>query len=134
MYAAVRIHEPMMTATPSGIPIGVTPPMNHQLITEVARTTAATLALLASSPSRLTELKADLKGSTATVSWKPSPESGVTDYLVLYGPAGKPDAHQLRVTTPTAVLKDVAPGSTIAVKAVNSKGLEGWDWARVIIK
>jgi len=108
--------------------------MNHQLITEVARTTAATLALLASSPSRLTELKADLKGSTATVSWKPSPESGVTDYLVLYGPAGKPDAHQLRVTTPTAVLKDVAPGSTIAVKAVNSKGLEGWDWARVIIK
>ncbi len=108
--------------------------MNHQLITEVAKTTAATLALLASSPSRLTELKADLKGSTATVSWKPSPESGVTGYLVVYGPAGKPDAHQIRVTTPTAVLKDVAPGSTIAVKAVNSKGLEGWDWARVIIK
>ncbi|MET0212701.1 MAG: M20/M25/M40 family metallo-hydrolase [Vicinamibacterales bacterium] len=108
--------------------------MNHQLITEVAKTTAATLALLASSPSRLTELKADLKGSTATISWKPSPESGVTGYLVVYGPAGKPDAHQLRVTTPTAVLKDVAPGSAIAVKAVNSKGLEGWDWARVVVK
>ena len=33
--------------------------MNHQLITEVAKTTAATLMLLASSPSRLTDLKVD---------------------------------------------------------------------------
>ena len=33
--------------------------MNHQLITEVAKTTAATLALLASSPSRLTDLKVE---------------------------------------------------------------------------
>ena len=60
--------------------------MNHQLVTEVAKTTAATLALLASSPSRLTDLKAELKDSTATVTWKPSPESGVTAYLVSYGP------------------------------------------------
>ena len=51
--------------------------MNHQLITEVAKTTAATLVLLASSPSRLTDLKVEgLKGATATVSWTPSPENG----------------------------------------------------------
>ena len=36
--------------------------MNHQLVTEVAKTTAATLMLLASSPSRLTDLKADAEG------------------------------------------------------------------------
>ena len=109
--------------------------MNHQLITEVAKTTAATLSLLASSPSRVTELKVEpLKGSTATVSWKPSPETGVTGYLVAYGPATKPDAHQTRVATPTVVLKDVAPGFVIVVKAVNAKGLEGWDWARVVVK
>ncbi len=109
--------------------------MNHQQITEVAKTTAASLMLLASSPSRLTDLKVDsLKGSTATVSWKPSPETGVTSYLVSYGPPTKPDAQQMRVTKPTVVLSNVAPGTVIAVKAVNSKGFEGWDWARVTVK
>jgi Tol biopolymer transport system component len=108
--------------------------MNHQLITEVAKTTAATLALLASSPSRLTDLKADRNGSTAMVSWKPSPESGVTGYLIAYGPSANANATQIRVTTPHATLKDVAPGFVIAVKAVNAKGLEGWDWARVTVK
>ena len=108
--------------------------MNHQLITEVAKTTAATLALLASSPSRLTDLKAELKGTSATVSWKPSPESGVTGYLLSYGPPVKPDAQQLRVSKPGAVLSNVGPGTVVAVKAVNAKGFEGWDWARVIVK
>ena len=109
--------------------------MNHQLITEVAKTTAATLALLASSPSRLTGLKVDaLKDSTATVSWKASPESGVTGYLVSYGPPTKPDAQQMRVTKPVAVLSNAAPGTVVAVKAVNAKGFEGWDWARVTVK
>jgi len=109
--------------------------MNHQLITEVAKTTAATLALLASSPSRLTDLKVEgLKGGTATVSWKPSPESGVTGYLVSYGPPTRPDAQHTRVNKPSAVLSNVAPGTVVAVKAVNGKGFEGWDWARVTVK
>ena len=86
--------------------------MNHQLITEVAKTTAATLMLMASSPSRLTNLTVEgVNGGKATVSWRPSPEIGVTGYLVSYGPPTKPDAHQLRVNKPTAVLPNVAPGS-----------------------
>jgi Peptidase family M28/WD40-like Beta Propeller Repeat len=109
--------------------------MNHQLITEVAKTTAATLALLASSPSRLKDLKVDgVKGTTATVSWRPSPETGVTGYVVSYGPPTRPDAQQLRVTKPSAVLRNAAPGTVVAVKATNAKGLEGWDWARVTVK
>ena len=108
--------------------------MNHQLITEVAKTTAATLALLASSPSRLTELKVDsFSGSSATLSWKPSPEKGVTGYIVAYGPPEKPEAQQVRVNKPGATLSNVAAGTQIAVKAVNSKGLEGWDWARTVV-
>ena len=39
--------------------------INHQLVTEVAKTTAATLMLLASSPSRLTGLKARARRRTA---------------------------------------------------------------------
>ena len=86
--------------------------INHRLVTEVAKTTAATLALLASSPSRLTGLKVDsldgqqprpCRGSQAR-------RRGVTAYLVSYGPPDKPDAHQLRVSKPSATLTNVGAG------------------------
>ncbi len=106
--------------------------INHQLVTEVAKTTAASLMLLASSPSRLNDLKVtSFTGGAATLTWTPSPETGVTGYIVAYGPASKPEAQQVRVTRPTATLTGVAPGTVVSVKAVNAKGLEGWDWARV---
>jgi Tol biopolymer transport system component len=109
--------------------------INHQLVTEVAKTTAATLMLLSSSPSRLTDLKVNsFANGTAMLSWTPSPEKGVTDYLVAYGPASKPEAHQVKVTGPQATVKGIAPGTVVSVKAVNAKGLEGWDWARVTVK
>ena len=109
--------------------------INHRLVTEVTKTTVATVALLASSPSRLVDVKVDaLKGTTATVSWRPSPERGVTTYLLSYGPPATPDAHQLRVSKPSATLTNVGSGWSIAVKAINANGLEGWDWARVTVK
>ena len=40
----------------------------------------------------------------------------------------------MRVSKPSAVLSNVVPGTVIAVKAVNAKGVEGWDWARVTVK
>ena len=109
--------------------------MNHQLITEVAKTTAATLVLLASSPSRLTDLKVEaLKGATATVSWKPSPETrrhGLPRLLR----SRRPSPTRTRCASPSRrVLSNVAPGTVVAVKAVNTKGFEGWDWARVTVK
>jgi hypothetical protein len=109
--------------------------INHRLVTEVAKTTAATLMLLASSPSRLTGLKVDgVANGTAKVSWTPSPEKGVTGYIVAYGPESNPEAQQLRVKTASASLPKVTPGTVISVKAVNSRGLEGWDWARVKVE
>lgn len=109
--------------------------INHQLVTEVAKTTAATLMRLAASPSRLTGLKAE-RGSNGTVrvSWMRSPESGVSGYIVAYGPSSNPEAQQLRVTTTGASLKDVPPGTHVSVKAVNANGLEGWDWARTVLR
>jgi peptidase M28-like protein/WD40 repeat protein len=109
--------------------------INHQLVTEVAKTTAATLMLLASSPSRLSDLKVDsFNGGTAAVSWKASPEKSVTGYLVAYGPPEKPEAQQIRVAKPAATISKVTPGTLVAVKAMTDKGLEGWDWARVRIE
>jgi hypothetical protein len=109
--------------------------INHHLVTEVAKTTAATLMLLASSPSRLKDLKVDsFVGGNATLSWSPSPEKAVTGYIVAYGSASKPLAQQIRVTKPSATLSAIAPGTVVAVKALNARGLEGWDWAKVTVK
>ena len=109
--------------------------INHQLVTEVAKTTAATLMLLASSPSRVKDLRVDSVGrGTAALSWRPSPEKGVTGYIVAYGPASKPEAQQMRVSRPSATLTGIQPGTIVAVKAVNARGLEGWDWAKVTVR
>ncbi|MEO6213490.1 MAG: M20/M25/M40 family metallo-hydrolase [Vicinamibacterales bacterium] len=109
--------------------------INHQLVTEVAKTTAATLMLLASSPSRLKDLSIDRSaGGSARVSWKASPENGVTAYIVAYGPRSNPEAQQMRVTTTSATIPRIEAGSVVSVKAVNARGLEGWDWARVSVK
>ncbi len=104
-------------------------------MTEVARTTAATLMLLASSPSRLTDLQAVRSpGGGLTVSWTPGPESGVQGYLVAYGPPSKSEAEVVRTQKTTAALANIPPGSIVSVKAVNARGLEGWDWARVTVR
>ena len=108
--------------------------INHRLVTEVAKTTAATLMLLASSPSRLTDLQVERSGSAVAVSWRPGPETGITEYIVAYGPPDSPEAQQMRVSRPPATLGNLPPGSVIAVKAVNAKGLEGWDWARARVE
>ncbi|CAN5848809.1 hypothetical protein BH24ACI5_BH24ACI5_12270 [soil metagenome] len=109
--------------------------INHQLVTEVAKTTAATLMLLASSPSRLADLKVDsFANGTVRLSWTPSPEKGVTGYIVTAGPPDNLDARRTHVKSASASLSGVSAGTVIAVKAVNSKGLEGWDWARVTVK
>jgi hypothetical protein len=36
------------------------------------------------------------------------------------------------VVEPRVTLPDAGPGTEIAVKAVNRRGMEGWDWARVV--
>ena len=109
--------------------------INHQLIAEVAKTTAATVMLLASSPSRLKDVRVDsFKNGTATVTWTASPEKGVNGYLVAYGTPAKPDGQQVRVVKPPAMLTGIAPGTIVSVKAINTKGLEGWDWARVTVR
>jgi hypothetical protein len=104
--------------------------INHQLITETSKTTAATLMLLAASPARLKELQvARFDGQTAELSWTPAPEKGVTGYLVSYGEPAK----TIKVLTPRVTLHGVAANTVVKVKAVNARGLEGWDWARVTL-
>jgi hypothetical protein len=107
--------------------------INFRQVLETAKVTAATLAYLASSPSRLKGLKAERKGSTVDLSWTPSPEKGVRSYIVAYGPAADPLRTKMTVTTAHATLPALPAGTLVAVKAVNARGLEGWDWARAAL-
>jgi hypothetical protein len=110
--------------------------INHVLVAEVARTTAATLMILASSPARLTALEARPAGSgNVEVSWAAAPERGLARYRVSYtNAAGQTMQREIPVGSGARAslrLDGVAPGSRVSVKAVNERGLESWDWAHV---
>jgi hypothetical protein len=108
---------------------------NHQLIAETSKTTVATLMLLASSPSRINNLQVESASATSTtVSWSASPESGIASYVVTYGPADAAPTRRLTVSAPRTSLPALPAGTVVSVKAVNAKGLEGWDWARIRVK
>jgi hypothetical protein len=108
--------------------------MNFQQILETAKVTAATLVYLASSPSRLKDLKVARAGNGVEVSWTASPESGIRSYVVAYGPDANPLATRVTVNAARATLPALPAGTHVAVKAVNARGLEGWDWARAIVQ
>jgi hypothetical protein len=52
----------------------------------------------------------------------------VRRYIVAYGPESDPLKTRVTVTAPQATLPNLPAGTRIAVKAINDKGLEGWDW------
>ena len=106
--------------------------VNHDLVAEVAKVTTASIMLMASSPSRIKGLDVVLGGDgTAEVTWEPAPEADVTEYLVAHGPEDDPWRSMITVREPQATLEEVRPGDVISVRAVNRRGLQGWDWARV---
>ena len=107
--------------------------INHQLVTEVAKTTAATLVVLANSPSRLRDVTATASGTGAAVAWRPSPERDVKQYVVTWTPKGG-TAQRLVVTAPSATIANAPAGTEVQVRAVNARGMESWDAARAIVR
>jgi aminopeptidase YwaD len=107
--------------------------INHELITETTRANVATLMYLASAPQRLRGLEALVgERGTATLSWQPSPETDVISYLVEWEDGGRTRSQRVRETQ--VRLSGVNEGTEVRVKAVNNRGLEGWDWARVVVR
>lgn len=107
--------------------------INHQLVCETSKATVAAIMLLASSPSPVRDLRVvSYVGSTAELSWSPSPEKSVRGYIVTYKDE-RSVLQQARVSTPRVVLKGVKPETSVAIKAVNARGLQGWDWTRVTV-
>ena len=107
--------------------------ISHQLVAEVSKTTVATLVLLASSPSRLTDVEAERRGRDVSVRWTPAVESNLDGYIVAYGPEDEPLRQSVTVSEPQVTLSGVTAGTVVSVKAVNSRGMHGWDWARVVV-
>jgi hypothetical protein len=112
--------------------------VNQQLLVEAAKANIASIMLLASSPSRVRHLKiGGMKGDAVEVSWTPGTEIGISDYTVAYGTGNNPMARIITVEEPRARLTGlkVKSGETlhVAVKARNTRGLAGWDWARATV-
>ncbi len=107
--------------------------ISHQLVAEVSKTTAATLMLLASSPSRLTDLETTRSGGDVTVRWAPAVESNLDGYIVVYGPEQGPLQQSVTVSEPQVTLNGATVGTVVSVKAINRRGMHSWDWARVVV-
>jgi hypothetical protein len=87
---------------------------------------------LASSPSRLKNVTVTRNATGVDLAWTPSPEAGVKSYVVAYGPPSNPLKTRVTVLTPKATLPAVPADTQFAVKAINARGMEGWDWARPV--
>jgi hypothetical protein len=109
--------------------------INHKLVTEVAKMSTASVMMLASSPSRVTGLQvSDAGGGQGIrVSWTPAVEADVTEYLVATGPEDDPLRDVTRTRETSLVISGEAP-AVLSVKAVNERGMEGWDWARIKLR
>jgi hypothetical protein len=106
--------------------------VNQRLVAEVAKTTIASLMLMASSPSKLDSLQAaPPAGGAVALTWLPAAEKGVRGYRVRWTPAVGGAERTMVVTAPMARIPAVAAGSTIGVRAMGVNGTEGWDWTTV---
>jgi hypothetical protein len=72
-------------------------------------------------------------GDRVEIRWTAAPERDHARYVVRIDPPGTAVTRTVTVTTPRATLTGVALGSEIAVRAVNTRGLESWDAARLVI-
>jgi hypothetical protein len=108
--------------------------VNHQLVTEVTRTTVASLMLLASSPARLKGLKVTARrGTGVELGWTAGPEHDVSRYEVWLPEADGGKGRSYFVDRPAIQLTGVPEGARVGVRAVNAKGMNGWDWAWVTV-
>jgi hypothetical protein len=108
--------------------------INHELVTESTKATVAALMLMASSPAPVKGLEvAARSGEAVELQWTPSPEAGVTHYVVRYAAPGQEPA-ELTVEEPRATIPAAPAGTKVGVRAVNGRSLHGWGWAKLMIE
>ncbi len=108
--------------------------INHRLVAEVSRTTVASIMYLADAPSRLQGMRVDGRtASGVTVTWEPAPEAGVAGYRVRVRSADGAIRELGIVAAPRAEVEGASAGDVVEARAFGARGLEGWDWAAVVL-
>ena len=69
----------------------------------------------------------DLAVKGTEVSWTASPEKSVKSYVVSY------NRREEKVTQPHISLPGLKAGDVVMVRAVNAKGMQGWDWTHITV-
>jgi Tol biopolymer transport system component len=106
--------------------------INFEQVAENTKANVAAMMMLAMVPSRPTGLVAERSGTGVSLRWNANPEQDIKDYLVRWiDRSGQP--HTARATAPKMAISVLSAGATVMVKAVNTRGLDGWDWARVTV-
>ncbi len=99
--------------------------IDHRLVRAVTQATTGVFMKLAQTPSMVRGLSVSQAGDGVQVSWDEAPESDIAYYQVQYRTADGEKA-MLESTDRDVVLPSGASG--VAVRAVNDRGLHGWDW------
>lgn len=102
--------------------------VNQELELETTKATLAATMLLASSPERIRDLAVTRERGGVTARWRPAVERDVTGYELRYTRRDGSEA-TITVTEPAATLADAKPDTPVHVRAVNRRGVAGWDWA-----
>ncbi|HET7423038.1 MAG TPA: M20/M25/M40 family metallo-hydrolase [Gemmatimonadales bacterium] len=108
--------------------------VNQRLVAEVAKTTIASVMLMASSPSRVEGLQASpVQGGGVALTWQPAVEQKVRGYRVRWTPVAGGAERSTVVTAASARIPAPAAGGVIGVRALGVNGTEGWDWTTVAV-
>jgi hypothetical protein len=107
--------------------------INFEQVAENTKANVATTIMLASAPSRVSGVEALRSSQGVAVTWKANPERDIRDYVVRYRDSSGTERTQ-RATEPRITLPSLPAGTEVQVRAVNRRGLEGWDWGRAAVK
>ncbi|MDZ4675563.1 MAG: M20/M25/M40 family metallo-hydrolase [Gemmatimonadota bacterium] len=105
--------------------------INQTLVAETARANVAALVYLASSPSPVRGLAIRRQAGGGVVTWEAGPEKDIASYTVTWGPSNEPARGTATVRGTTATIGVLPEGIVVSVRAVNGRGLVGWDWSRI---
>lgn len=106
--------------------------INHNLVREVARSTTATLMMLANAPSKVTGIEVnDLGDNRIEVAWNPSRENDIDHYRIRYTDISG-NEQVIPGSDEQVILRNADSSHPVSVVAVNNRGIQGWDWTRSV--
>jgi hypothetical protein len=108
--------------------------INHELVAETTKAHVATLAYLVQAPSRVPGVRATRLRDVVTVRWEAAPEPDVREYVARWRAADGTVGETQTTTARVIDFRGVPADATVEVRAVDGRGLAGWDWGRAVAR